>query len=174
VSGSSALGPTSRRYLESGDIRAKDPKDKSIMGCTKLHTQRQMRDRARGQALMEFAVVAVMLATLLAGVLEFGRVWSAAQILNSAVRDGARLAAVTAQDNQRAKVVKDRVQSMASAYFDKSKVSVQVNQSTVSGQPIVTVTSTGTLNMLFGNWLLGKTVDITRAVSMRDETVAGT
>ena len=141
--------------------------------CTKLHRQRQVRDRARGQAMMEFAVVATMLATLLAGILEFGRVWSAAQIMNAAVRDGARLAAVTDKSNNRDKSVKDRVQSTASAYFDKSKVTVNVNTGTVSGQPTVTVTGTGTLNMLFGNWLLGKSVNISRSVSMRDETVAG-
>ena len=122
---------------------------------------------------MEFAVVATLLATLLGGILEFGRVWSAAQVLNAAVRDGARLAAVTASTNNRTQAVKDRVQNTASSYFDKNNVQVVIKTSTVSGQPVVTVTGTGTLTMLFGNSFLGKKVDISRQVSMRDETLAG-
>ncbi len=141
--------------------------------CTKLHRQWHVRHRARGQAMLEFAVVATLLATLLAGILEFGRVWSAAQILNAAVRDGARLASVTARNNNRTQSVKARVQSTAATYFASNKLTVQVNQQTTNGQPIVTVTATGTLDMLFGNFLLGKNVDISRSMSMRDETVAG-
>ena len=142
--------------------------------CTKLHRQRQTRHGARGQALMEFAVVATLLATMLAGVLEFGRVWSATQVLNAAVRDGTRLAAVTDKNNNRESAVKSRIQDTASSYFDKSKVQVQIKTSTVSGTPVVTVTATGTLNLLFASWPgLGKSVDISRAVSMRDETIAG-
>ena len=133
-----------------------------------------MRPRARGQAMMEFAVVATLLAMLLAGVLEFGRVWSAALVLNAAVRDGARLASVTDKNNNRVSTVKSRVESTAASYFDKPKLNIQVQTATVSGQPIVTVTATGTLDMLFANWPgLGKKIDISRAVSMRDETVAG-
>ena len=145
-----------------------------MMGCTKVRRQWQKRDRERGQAMMEFAVVATLLATLLAGVLEFGRVWSAALVLNAAVRDGARIASVTDKNNQRVKTVKDRVESTAASYFDKKNMNIQVQTSTVSGQPIVTVTATGSLDMLFASWPgLGKKIDISRSVSMRDETVAG-
>ena len=133
-----------------------------------------MRHRGRGQAMMEFAVVATLLATLLAGVLEFGRVWSAALVLNAAVRDGARLASVTDKNNNRVTTVKSRVQSTAASYFATNKLNIQVQTATVSGQPLVTVTATGSLAMLFSGWPgLGKNIDISRSVSMRDETVAG-
>ena len=122
---------------------------------------------------MEFAVVATLFATLLAGILEFGRVWSAANLLNAAARDGARLAAVI-DKSDRQSAVKARVESTAATYFAGKDLKIQVNNGkAASGEPIVTVAATGTLNMLFGNWLLGKSVDLYRSATMRDETVAG-
>ena len=136
--------------------------------CTALRTTRAA---ARGQAMLEFAIVAVLFATLLAGILEFGRVWSAANVLNAAARDGARLAAVTATN--RSTVTKSRVEQVASTYFTGSNITVNTTGGKgPSGEPIVTVTATGKLDMLFGNWLLGKTVTLSRATTMRDETVA--
>src|SRR5262245_2047823 len=143
------------------------------MGIREPQRRRPARSRERGQARMEFAVVAIVLSALLAGVLEFGRIWNAVQVLNAAVRDGARLAATTDKNNQRAQNVKNRIQSLASAYFDKSKVQVTVNEKTTSSQPVITVTATGSLDTIFSNFLLGKSVDISRTMTVRDETVAG-
>jgi Flp pilus assembly protein TadG len=123
--------------------------------------------------MMEFAVVATLFAMLMAGIVEFGRVWSAANVLNAAVRDGARLAAVTDKSGRNS-VVKSRVQSTASTYFAGSDLNVQVKGGNgAGGEPLVTVGATGTLNMLFGDWLLGKKVKLYRESTMRDETVGG-
>ena len=136
-------------------------------------THRHDRRRAeRGQAMMEFAVVATLFAVLMAGVLEFGRAWSAANVLNAAARDGARLAAVTATN--RTTTVKARVEGTAASYFAGSNLTVQVTGGKgASGEPIVTVQATGKLTSLFGTYLLGANkIAMSRSVTMRDETVA--
>jgi Flp pilus assembly protein TadG len=50
--------------------------------------------REDGVAAVEFALILPVLALLLFGVLEFGRVWSQYQIYQGAAREGARCAAV--------------------------------------------------------------------------------
>lgn len=51
--------------------------------------------RERGAAAVEFALVAVLLITLMLGVLEFGRLWAIQGSLAQAARDAARTAAIT-------------------------------------------------------------------------------
>ena len=58
---------------------------------------RVVRDRIsrdEGVAAVEFALILPVLALLLFGVLEFGRVWSQYQVFQGAAREGARCAAV--------------------------------------------------------------------------------
>jgi Flp pilus assembly protein TadG len=50
--------------------------------------------REEGVAAVEFALILPVLALLLFGVLEFGRVWSQYQVFQGAAREGARCAAV--------------------------------------------------------------------------------
>ena len=60
---------------------------------------RVVRDRIsrdEGVAAVEFALILPVLALLLFGVLEFGRVWSQYQVFQGAAREGARCAAVQA------------------------------------------------------------------------------
>ena len=52
--------------------------------------------RNRGQTVVEFALVLPLLLLVLFGITEFGRCWMTVNILTSAAREGARLAAVTA------------------------------------------------------------------------------
>jgi Flp pilus assembly protein TadG len=54
--------------------------------------------REEGVAAVEFALILPVLALLLFGVLEFGRVWSQYQVYQGAAREGARCAAVKATD----------------------------------------------------------------------------
>ncbi|MGD8149654.1 TadE family protein [Ornithinimicrobium sp. Y1694] len=51
--------------------------------------------RDRGAAAVEFALVALLLVTLLMGVMEFGRMWAIQGSLAQASRDAARTAAIT-------------------------------------------------------------------------------
>jgi Flp pilus assembly protein TadG len=56
--------------------------------------------REEGVAAVEFALILPVLALLLFGVLEFGRVWSQYQLYQGAAREGARCAAVQADVDQ--------------------------------------------------------------------------
>ena len=57
---------------------------------------RRRISREEGVAAVEFALILPVLALLLFGVLEFGRVWSQYQVFQGAAREGARCAAVQA------------------------------------------------------------------------------
>ena len=59
---------------------------------------RRRISREEGVAAVEFALILPVLALLLFGVLEFGRVWSQYQVFQGAAREGARCAAVKATD----------------------------------------------------------------------------
>ena len=129
-----------------------------------------------GQALLEFALVISLCALLLGGTLEFGRTWSAAQVLAGATRDGARAAAVVPA-SQRMTVATARVQSAAAAYFAPSALAVSVTSGTTAGgEPIVTIGVTGRMTPLFGSTILpavSNLFTLFRSATMRDELTPG-
>jgi Flp pilus assembly protein TadG len=53
----------------------------------------------RGSAIIEFAVILPIFMTMLFGMVEFGRVLSVQHIVNSAAREGARVASLPGTDN---------------------------------------------------------------------------
>jgi Flp pilus assembly protein TadG len=59
---------------------------------------RHRMSRDEGVAAVEFALILPVLALMLFGVLEFGRVWSQYQVFQGAAREGARCAAVQATE----------------------------------------------------------------------------
>src|ERR687892_2484790 len=83
-------------------------------------TMRAIRNRVSredGVAAVEFALILPVLALLLFGTLEFGRVWSQYQLYQGAAREGARCAAVKADPDC---VIQDEIKQ-AAAPFDVSK-----------------------------------------------------
>jgi Flp pilus assembly protein TadG len=52
----------------------------------------------KGQSLVEFALVLPILILLLFGMIEFGRLWETMNVMTSAAREGARVAATTTPD----------------------------------------------------------------------------
>ena len=76
----------------------------------------------RAQALVEMALVLTILLLLPAGIIEFGRVFSAQLIVSHASREGARLGVINPDDD----VIKSKVWDVASA-LDTAKVSVAVS-----------------------------------------------
>ena len=52
----------------------------------------------KGQSLVEFALLLPVFILILFGVMEFGRLWEMTNMLTSAAREGARVAAVTTPD----------------------------------------------------------------------------
>lgn len=61
------------------------------------------RSGAKGQALIEFAVVVPLLMLLVLGIFEFGRIYHAKLVVTQAVREGARRAVVVTGTTQAAK-----------------------------------------------------------------------
>lgn len=73
--------------------------------------------REEGVAAVEFAIILPVLALILFGVLEFGRVWSQYQVFQGAAREGARCAAVASTSDC---VVQDEIDQAAAPYeWDK-------------------------------------------------------
>jgi Flp pilus assembly protein TadG len=59
-----------------------------------MNRMRRMAQSAKGQAMVEFALVAPLLMMLVIGVFEFGRAWNVYQVITEAARAGARAAVV--------------------------------------------------------------------------------
>ena len=130
-----------------------------------------------GQGTVEFALTATLCGLLLAGLLELGRAFSAAQVLTAAARDGARAAAVVGSAN-RATTATARVESTAAPYFAPTALNVTVTSGTTAGlEPIVTVAVRGRFRPLFGAAILSATADdlftFSRSATMRDEIATG-
>ena len=63
-----------------------------MKGTTNVTTKRTLGEK--GQNLVEFAIVVVLLLSLVLGICEFGRIWMTYQVVTNAAREGARLAAL--------------------------------------------------------------------------------
>ena len=100
---------------------------------TKLFRSPTRRRSLEGAAAVEFALIASILFMVLFGIIEFGRLFSELEVLNSAAREGARAAAVrgTADD------VADAVEVAAQPYdLDESPAADKVCSDATSGQPV--------------------------------------
>jgi Flp pilus assembly protein TadG len=80
--------------------------------------------REEGVAAVEFAIILPVLALMLFGVLEFGRVWSQYQVFQGAAREGARCAAVASTSDCN---IQDEIVSAAQPYTPDGGYSVTVN-----------------------------------------------
>ena len=86
---------------------------------------RVIRDRTsrdQGVAAVEFALILPVLALILFGVLEFGRVWSQYQVFQGAAREGARCAAVASTSECDVQTEIDQ----AAAPWDPPNATIQV------------------------------------------------
>jgi Flp pilus assembly protein TadG len=57
----------------------------------------------KGQSLVEFALVLPVFVVVLFGIMEFGRLWEISNVLTSAAREGARVAAVSEPNIEKAR-----------------------------------------------------------------------
>jgi Flp pilus assembly protein TadG len=81
--------------------------------------------REDGVAAVEFALILPVLALLLFGTLEFGRVWSQYQLYQGAAREGARCAAVKADADQQC-VVQDEIKQAAAPFTVSKNADVKI------------------------------------------------
>jgi Flp pilus assembly protein TadG len=87
----------------------------------------------RGAAAVEFALIASILFMFIFGIIEFGRIFSELEVMNSAAREGARVAAVRGTASE----VSSAVQAAAAPYeVDGSPAADKVCSDTTSGQPV--------------------------------------
>ena len=99
-------------------------------------TRNPSRKSETGAAAVEFALIASVLFLLVFGIIEFGRVFSELEVMNSAAREGARAAAVRGS----AEEVADAAAAAAVPYgVDETPTADKTCDDSTSGEP-VTVT----------------------------------
>jgi len=121
--------------------------------------------RQEGQSVVEFALVLPIFILLLMGIIEFGRIWMTMNVLSSASREGARIAAVTGPDASR---VNNTVQSaLSSASLPSGTVSINGP----NGNSEVTVTVQITYTSITGGIIpgLANPMQLARSTTMRWE-----
>ena len=98
-------------------------------------TRRRFRSLQQGQsgaALVEFALAALLLVTLVMGIFEFGRAYNAWVVVTNGAREGARYAAVGKPQAEVVQKVHD-----ATSGLDDAKLSVTVtNAEETRGDPV--------------------------------------
>ena len=86
-----------------------------------------------GAAAVEFALIASFLFLVLFGIIEFGRIFSELEVMNSAAREGARAAAVRGTGDE----VAEAVQLAAQPYeVDETPTADIVCDDATSGDPV--------------------------------------
>ena len=112
-----------------GAVIGKDP------GSTVI-TMRLRRHRFRnenGAAAVEFALIASILFLFVFGIIEFGRLFSELEVLNSAAREGARVAAVRGTADE----IEDAVSAAADPYgLDTTPTADKTCDDSTSGEPV--------------------------------------
>ena len=137
----------------------------------------------RGQALVETGIVVVILVILLTGIVEFGRAWMVANMITHALRDGARMAAITSATNRDATghingatktaintQVLTEIRSVLGPSWTASLQDIQQTPADpipAGVPPVVTVRVTGSIPLIFG--LFGASLSVDRSVTFRDE-----
>ena len=99
---------------------------------TKLSLSTRRNDQ-RGAAAVEFALIASLLFVVLFGIIEFGRLFSELEVLNSAAREGARVAAVRGTGDE----VAEAVETAAQPYgLDENPTADKVCDDSTHGEPV--------------------------------------
>jgi Flp pilus assembly protein TadG len=149
----------------------------------KMDDMRQVRQR--GQALAEMAFVVVLLVMLSLGIIDFGRMLMVQNVITHAVRDGARIAALTkdtdwggfTMSGAPLTTVRNRIRDQLSTVMSTSDATTIANTAVVTrtntGLPTgetASVNVTGSVPFIFsfpGVW--GGTVAVNRTATYRFE-----
>jgi Flp pilus assembly protein TadG len=116
-----------------------------------------------GQSLVEFVLIIPIFLILLFAIFEFGRAWETVNIMTSAAREGARVAAVTNPNVGSATSAAQRI--LSAGHISDAVISVTGPDGNIEVQVTVTVNYTPLTNFIpgLGPWTL------TRTTSMRWE-----
>ena len=130
--------------------------------------------RERGAAVLEFALIAPIFFLLVVGILMFSRGYQRLNALNSALREGARMASTQSDPWAQRNAIKARMLTFSSAFgfgIDTSRVSITPSVSPApAGTTTVTVSVTN-YTLFSGLNFLGtlQNVQVSRTASFRWE-----
>ena len=132
---------------------------------------RALKADARGQALLEFALILPILLMLVLGIIEFGRIWNINQMVSDTTREGARRAVLADVTITEDSVHNFMMQRLWDAHVDTGVVTITFSQTganwKVSDLP-QTVTVQFPYSFMFFTRAFG-TVQITSSFTMRNE-----
>ena len=126
--------------------------------------------RRRGQALVEFALIAPILILLIMGIVEFGRIFSAQQTVTNASREGARTGILPNSSTTDVSNTVSSFMSTAGLTATPTVTCTNVGTTVQSGAP-TSVTVSYTLPILTGTIIpgIGESIDLTHTTVMRHE-----
>ena len=125
------------------------------------HYFRKLGKSERGAAMVEFAIVALLLFTLIFGIIEFGWIFFGWITLTAAVREGARLAVV----GEEIGVIEDTVIRHAAAI---NGLEVRMSERFTHGT-YTSVSAEGELPLIIGFFLSGNSITLSAEATMRQE-----
>ena len=98
-----------------------------------MSLRRLRNNNESGAAAVEFALVASILFLFVFGIIEFGRIFSELEVMNSAAREGARAAAVRGTSDE----VESAVTAAAEPYaLDATPTADKTCDDSTSGEPV--------------------------------------
>ena len=109
------------------------------------HYFRKLGKSERGATAVEFAIVALLLFTLIFGIIEFGWLFFGWITLTGAVREGARRAIVGEDD-----VIQTVINHAPIVHFDSNSPAVSIEDTGSGSERIITVAATGEIQLLTG------------------------
>ncbi|HSH75171.1 MAG TPA: TadE family protein [Longimicrobiales bacterium] len=135
-------------------------------------TLRRLRGRDRGQALVEFALVAPVLLFLLLGIVDLARAWNVFQVLTDAGREGTRVAVVD-NGSTEADIRSLIIQAAARAGIEITDAAITLNEGAARGEP-TSVTIQYGHELRWVGWALGlfgadRTINFNVVSTMRRE-----
>ncbi|MFQ5494151.1 MAG: TadE/TadG family type IV pilus assembly protein [Phycisphaerae bacterium] len=132
------------------------------------------RKRARAAAVVEFAVVLPLLMTILFGIIEYGWVFMIRQTLQTAAREGCRVAILSTSVAPYTNVTNRVAEVMAPTGLGSPPYTLTMTHAT-PGDPTETVTVSVPYSevSLVGGFFGIANYDLTGTTSMRKETLGG-
>ena len=143
-----------------------------LTGWMVRRTPRVGRRRRRGAAVVEFAVVLPLLLTILFGIIEYGWVFMVRQTLQTAAREGCRLAVLQTSVTPYANVT-ERVATVMGPTGLSSYTVTMTHASDATPVETVVVSVPYTDVSLMGGFFGTKSYDLGGSCSMRKEGMGG-
>jgi Flp pilus assembly protein TadG len=97
------------------------------LGSNRMRVTGRRDGDERGQALVEFALVAPILLLLILGMVDFARAWGAYEVITYQARQGARMAVIDAPDVTEVDVLQAIQDGMSRGSLDPSTATITIS-----------------------------------------------